>query len=182
MTPGPRTTKKNQEPVSKPFQEVDALAYPVHCQSLFRLPTGYACGWVLGYTLAVNRSRIGTEGNHVIGDLLKNRFRSSRSRKDQIILSDETQRRERFAPIIIQVTARVVFHVRPLLIESLTRYRFKPAMSALSTGKRSDAESQCLWLLIHAQGTFECNPDQLTACSHACFPKKVLERRFHRIL
>jgi hypothetical protein len=64
----------------------------------------------LGQTLAGNRAKIGTEGNNVKGDLLKNRFRSPRRSKRSGDLSDETQRLERFAPIVRWVTARVVFH------------------------------------------------------------------------
>jgi len=89
---------------------VNALADPVH----YRPSSG------LSQTLAVNRSKIGTEGNYVKGNLLKNRFRSPRRSKRSGDLSDETQRLERFAPIVIQLTARVVFHLRPLLINCLT--------------------------------------------------------------
>jgi len=39
----------------------------------------------LGQTLAVNLLKIGTEGKELKGGLLKNRFGSPRSRKDQEI-------------------------------------------------------------------------------------------------
>jgi hypothetical protein len=64
----------------------------------------------LRQTLAVNRSKIETEGKELKGDLLKNRFRSPRRSKRSGDQNDKTQRLERFAPIVRWVTARVVFH------------------------------------------------------------------------
>jgi len=64
----------------------------------------------LGQTLAINPSKIETEGKELQGNLLKNRFRSPRRSGRSGDPSDETQRLERFAPIVRWVTARVVFH------------------------------------------------------------------------
>jgi hypothetical protein len=54
-------------------------------QYIVKPSSGYPLQWVLGHTFAVNRSRIGSEGKELKGNLLKNRFRSPRSRKDQEI-------------------------------------------------------------------------------------------------